>query len=277
MRTADRLEETTALDTAVEPYRNLVQRLPAGRAKDFLHGVWLGHPLHPAVVQMAVGAYISAGVLDLMGGDEKAVRRLVGFGLLSSVPAAVTGAADWSDQHEQQQRVGIVHAAANSAAAVMYLASLAARSRRRARAFRFAGLMTASLSSALGGHMSFRQAAGANHAEAVPHLVEPGWHRLAALDDLPVGTPIRRMLGEVPVVVVRQDGVVRALADQCSHLAGPLSGGEVDGGAITCPWHGSTFRLSDGGVVCGPATAPQPAFETQVRDGDVYVCLPGTG
>jgi nitrite reductase/ring-hydroxylating ferredoxin subunit len=64
-------------------------------------------------------------------------------------------------------------------------------------------------------------------------------------------------------------------------MSGPLSDGDLTGSGddarVTCPWHGSVFRVSDGVVVHGPATADQPAFETRVRDGIVQVCLPGAG
>ena len=69
------------------------------------------------------------------------------------------------------------------------------------------------------------------------------------------------MIGDVPVVAIADGQQVHVLADRCSHLSGPLSGGEVGDGWLTCPWHGSTFRISDGSVVHGPATTPQPVFE----------------
>lgn len=75
------------------------------------------------------------------------------------------------------------------------------------------------------------------------------------------------------LVVCEADGTLSALAERCSHLGGPLSEGEVADGCVRCPWHGSTFRLSDGRNVTGPATAPQPAFDTRVRDGRVQVRL----
>jgi hypothetical protein len=87
---------------------------------------------------------------------------------------ALDGAADWSEQHEQQMRVGVVHAAA----AGLFGASLLARRPAAGRLLRLAGLAAAGLGGLLGGHLSFRLAAGANHAEPVPHLVEPGWHDL---------------------------------------------------------------------------------------------------
>jgi len=94
--------------------------------------------------------------------------------------------------------------------------------------------------------------------------------------DLPAGKPVRQ-LGEVPVVAVRAGGAIRVLADRCSHMSGPLSEGELSGGCLTCPWHGSVYRIADGSVARGPATAPQPAFETRVIDGAIQVCLPGAG
>ena len=86
---------------------------------------------------------------------------------------------------------------------------------------------------------------------------------------------------------------MHVLANKCSHMSGPLSEGTLSEGTlpegtlpdgeltddkgercVTCPWHGSVFRLRDGAVVHGPVTADQPAFETRVRDGMVQVsCL----
>jgi nitrite reductase/ring-hydroxylating ferredoxin subunit len=95
--------------------------------------------------------------------------------------------------------------------------------------------------------------------------------------DLPEGKPVREMLGEVPVVAVRRDGAVYVLADRCSHMSGPLSGGDLADGCLTCPWHGSVFRIADGSVARGPATAPQPALRTREVGGGIQVCLPGAG
>lgn len=125
--------------------------------------------------------------------------------------------------------------------------------------------------------VSFRLAGGANHAEEVPHLVKPGWHYLMTSADLPEGTPVHHMLGEVPVVAIRAGGTVHVLADRCSHMSGPLSDGKLADGCLTCPWHGSVFRIADGSVVHGPATTPQPAFQTREVGGAIQICLPGAG
>jgi nitrite reductase/ring-hydroxylating ferredoxin subunit len=93
----------------------------------------------------------------------------------------------------------------------------------------------------------------------------------------------RRMVGDIPVLVWRPDAgdEVFALADTCSHLAGPLHEGTVTGPAgtecVQCPWHGSTFRLRTGEVVHGPAVADQPRFSTRVEDAVVQVRLDEAG
>src|SRR5258708_7379284 len=131
LRISDSLERTPGLDRVVNPLRDLVQRVPPGRFRDALHGVWLGHPLHPVLVQVPGGTWLWAALLHASGDGERQARRLIGAGLLASVPAALAGSVDWSEQHEQQMRVGVVHAAANTAAVTLYAGSLVARSRRR--------------------------------------------------------------------------------------------------------------------------------------------------
>jgi nitrite reductase/ring-hydroxylating ferredoxin subunit len=277
MRAIDGLAQAEKLDGLVGPGQRWARLLRPGRSRDVLYGVWLGHPLHPALAQAPIGLWLSATVLDAWPGGERASRRLVLAGLMAAVPAALAGAVDWSEQHEQQMRVGTVHALANGAAVGLYTASLAARSRPASRLLRLAGLATAGAAGLLGGHISFRLAGGANQAEPVPHLVEPGWHDLMPAAELADRTPVKRMLGEVPVVVVRDGSQVHVLAERCSHFSGPLSEGKLSGGCLTCPWHGSVFRVSDGAVVHGPATAPQPVFQARVSGGVIQACLPGAG
>ena len=284
VRLSDRLEYAEGLDRVAEPVQKVVQKLPPGRVRDALHGVWLGHPLHPVLVQVPVGAWMSAAFLDALGKDGDGARHLIGLGLLASVPAAVAGWTDWAEQHEQQLRTGVVHAAANGAAVTLYTGSLVARARQRTglgKALGYAGLAAVTLAAMLGGDISYRQAGGVNHAEEVPHLVPPGWQDLMPLAELVPGEPAKAMLGDVPVFVFRSGDEVSVLANKCSHMSAPLSDGELTGDGqdrcVTCPWHGSVFRLRDGAVVHGPATADQPAFETRIEAGIVQVCLPGAG
>jgi nitrite reductase/ring-hydroxylating ferredoxin subunit len=79
--------------------------------------------------------------------------------------------------------------------------------------------------------------------------------------------------------VLRTGEDVHVLTDRCSHLAGPLHQGRIvtDDNAdvcVICPWHGSTFRVADGSVVHGPATARQPSFESRVTEDGVLQVRP---
>jgi nitrite reductase/ring-hydroxylating ferredoxin subunit/uncharacterized membrane protein len=275
----DRLEREPRADPLIDALRSGVHRLPLGRARDALHGRWLGHPVHPLMVQVPIGTWLSAAVLDTRRGRSREAGLLIGVGLTAAVPAALAGAVDWAELHREQGRVGLAHALANVAALGLYATSLARRLQGRTgagRAYGFLGLTAVSLGGMLGGHLAYRQASGANHAEEVPHVVRDGWHRVGEVADFPAGTPVRCLVDDVPVLVVRETGgTFHALAERCSHLAGPLSEGEVADGCVTCPWHGSVFRLSDGWNVRGPATAPQPAFDVRVLDGHVELRLRG--
>ena len=230
---------------------------------------------------MPLGFWTSAALLDLFPDTERAARALIAAGIAGTAPAALTGLADWSVLHQEQQRVGVVHAAASATASAFFCASLIARSAghpRGGKALSFTGLAVAGLGGYLGGHLSFRLAAGANHAESVAHLAPLGWHDLCRLAELPDGRPVRRELGYISVLVLREGSSVSALADRCAHLGGPLHQGELvtsNGHRfVSCPWHGSTFRISDGTVLHGPATARQPAFDTRVSDGGIVQVRP---
>jgi nitrite reductase/ring-hydroxylating ferredoxin subunit len=61
------------------------------------------------------------------------------------------------------------------------------------------------------------------------------------------------------------------MANTCSHMGGPLDEGTFKDGDVTCPWHGSVFRLADGSIARGPATAPQPTYDVRVSDGRIEV------
>ncbi|TLM70911.1 Rieske 2Fe-2S domain-containing protein [Pseudarthrobacter sp. NamB4] len=287
-----RLEDAEWLDPVAKKVRKAVRKVVRPRwARDVLHGVPIGHPVHPLAVQVPIGAWVSAGVLDAIPGSENAARVLIGVGTASVLPSALAGFTDWTQLHSQQQRVGLVHAAANVTATGFYIASLVQRARGRqgsGKMLAYLGLATVSASGFLGGHLSYRQAAGVNHSEDIPHRFPSGWQSLAPLEELPEGQLHKGVVAGIPLLVYREAEDVRVLSDVCSHLAGPLHEGKLKGGrlqdggidgagdpCVVCPWHGSKFSLRTGEVQGGPATAKQPVFETRVSGGLVEVRLPG--
>jgi nitrite reductase/ring-hydroxylating ferredoxin subunit/uncharacterized membrane protein len=288
---AERIERTQALDGPARALSDaLVRALPSGtRVDDVLHGVPFGQPAHPALVRLPLGCWTSAVLLDLLPGvrrvagsriqrwplpgTHQASAALLAAGLAAAVPSAATGLADWSALHRHQQRVGLVHAIAQGGATTLFGASLLARlggRHKTGKALSLAGLTAATAGAYLGGHLALRLGAGASHAESIEHLSTLGWHDLCPVADLPDGRPARRQLGYLSLLALRQGTEVHVLSDHCAHLGGPLHQGRVvtvrDAACISCPWHGSVFRLSDGAVMHGPATARQPSFESQVTD-----------
>ncbi len=277
----DKTQEATSLDAVATPLQNTVDRLITGRLRDFLHGVWLGHPLHPVLVQVPVGAWIGAGVLDFLPGADTAATIFVGGGTAVALPAATAGWTDWASLAPEQRRVGLVHAAAVAGAIALQSASLAARLAGRpkmGRTLSLAGLALVSAGAFIGGHLAYRQAAAVSHAAPQLRLISDGWHHVANLDDVSSGELTVRDIDGVPIVLSRDGDAVTALIGRCAHQAGPLGEGEVVdiGGTdcVVCPLHGSTFRLSDGAVVGGPAATDQPTLRSRVVSGRIEVAVP---
>ncbi|MFB6805173.1 DUF2231 domain-containing protein [Streptomyces sp. NPDC056387] len=167
LKTLDQLERTTVADPVIRVLQRGIRSLPLGAARDLLRGRPLGHPVHPVLVQVPIGCWLSASVLDFVPGAHHATSVLIAVGLAGVAPAAVAGWADWADLPPEQARVGLVHAASNVAAVACYTASLAARLRGRSakgRVWALGGMAAVAVSGALGGHVAYRQAVGAHAA-----------------------------------------------------------------------------------------------------------------
>jgi nitrite reductase/ring-hydroxylating ferredoxin subunit/uncharacterized membrane protein len=281
-RILNRLERASELDGVSDQLQKIVSSVVRPQAvEDLLHGTWLGHPLHPVLVQVPVGAFMSAAVLDLVPGARRAATTLIGVGVASSAPAIAAGLTDWSAMTKDRRRVGLVHAASNTVALGLYIASLSARSSgrtARGKALAVAGLSAAGMGAFLGGHLSYAQGGGMNHAAPEVVRVPEEWTMVAQLTELADGKPTVRTVGDVPILLYRQGAQVTAMIERCSHETGPLGEGEVIGSGadacVVCPWHGSTFRLVDGTVVHGPAANDQPTLRVRVTAGAVEVAQP---
>ncbi|SCG48006.1 Ferredoxin subunit of nitrite reductase or a ring-hydroxylating dioxygenase [Micromonospora inositola] len=277
-----KLEQASALDRVGDRLQRIVQAtLRPQRVRDALHGVWLGHPLHPAMVQVPVGAWISAAVVDLLPGQRRAATALVGLGTLSAMPAAVAGLNDWAGLTRDQRRVGLVHAASNTIGVALYAGSLAARLNGRhglGKALAYLGLSAASTGAYLGGHLAYKQGAQTTQSVSELHRISDGWHSVADMATLPQRQLVTREVDDVSVILYRHGDEVTVMLERCPHQSGPLGQGEVqevDGhDCVVCPWHGSTFRLNGGEVMHGPSANDQQILPTRVVDGVLETRLP---
>jgi len=238
----------------------------AKSVKNVLSGSWLGHQLHPLLTDLPIGAWGAAVALDLTGGEETASRRLVGLGILASAPTALAGASDWADTYGGDKRVGLVHALANASASALQTTSWSARRRGHhvaGAALSLVGLGLTLSSAYLGGHLSFVRGIGVNPTAFQERT--DSWTDVAADAEIVEGALRRVEVDGVPVLLARTGGSVRALSAVCTHAGGPLDEGALDAdGCVTCPWHGSRFRLQDGTVDRGPASVPEPRWDVRV-------------
>ena len=282
MKIVDQVESLEALDGVGKKLGKAVRGLYGeGTVKDALSGTWLGHALHPLLTDVVVGSFLSATMLDTLGGDDdgRASERLIAVGIAAYLPTAATGFNDWADSEPvspEVRRAGLVHAWTNAAALGLYSASLAARrrgNRGQGKVLAMAGASVLGGAAYLGGHLSFTKGVGPNQT-----VFDPGpddWTAAIAADDLPNGEPKSVVVGDTPVLLLRHGDHFHGIHDRCSHRGCSLADGELQKETITCPCHGSKFSLRDGSVLQGPATAPQPAFDVRESGGQVEVKLAG--
>ncbi|MEA2466130.1 MAG: hypothetical protein QOJ57_256 [Thermoleophilaceae bacterium] len=254
--------------------------LGPGAVKDALSGTWLGHALHPVLTDVVIGSFLSATLLDVVGGDDdgSAAQRLITVGIAAYGPTALTGVNDWADAEPADpavRRVGLVHAGSNAIALSLYASSLVARRRGahgRGKLLGAAGAAVLGFGGFLGGHLSYTQGVGPN--QTVFDEGPDDWTDAAGGGDLKDGEPKAVVVGDTPVLLLRHRDHVHAIHDRCSHRGCSLAEtGEVDRETIECGCHGSRFSLRDGSVERGPATAGQPAYEVREREGRVEIKL----
>ena len=250
------------------------------KVKNFMHGTWLGHPLHPLLTDIPIGAYTVAAAMDTLEilGEKRcspAADASIAVGLMGATGAAVTGLTDWTGTTKKKRRIGLMHGLLNTGATLCYAGSLAMRRRKESRgasiALAMVGYGLTITASYLGGHLVFRRQVGVDHtATADPYPKK-------YVDVLPEdGLKNNEMkcvhADKIPVLLVKQNNRISAIAHTCSHLGGPLSEGDLlEDGSVRCPWHQSVFSLDDGSVIEGPASEPQPSFSVRIRKGMIQV------
>lgn len=247
--------------------------------QDVLHGTPLGHPLHPALTDVPIGAWTTALVLDAVDvlsprseGWRQAAQLATGVGVIGGMGAALSGLTDWQHTHDRARRSGLVHGLLNSAALGLNLLSWRDRSNgKHARALRASalGYCLVLAGGYLGGNLVFRHRIGVDHSQqASPSR---GFISVLPEADLALDTPQLVHYGDAAVVLIRHDGHIAAVGGLCSHLAAPMSQGWLYRGELVCPWHGSRFDPQTGCAVTGPATAPLTRYETRIAAGQIEV------
>ncbi len=151
----------TAMKAAIAPI--VGDAAPRG-LRDALLGSWIGHPLHPIIVTLPLGAWTLTSIFDLLG-EERAADLCLRAGVVAAGSAALSGLAQWNavTERERPRRIGVMHSSLNTVATGLYIGSWVLRSSGRRGAgiaTAVAGLTVVSLSGWLGGHLSYTLGVG---------------------------------------------------------------------------------------------------------------------
>jgi nitrite reductase/ring-hydroxylating ferredoxin subunit/uncharacterized membrane protein len=254
---------------------------PGRGLRNLLHGTTLlGHPLHPAVTDLPIGAWTVGVILDYVAVYGHAVPAAAGdiallVGVIAALLATASGYTDFNETVDHERRVALTHGLTMSLVVVIEIASLLLRwlggsgAHPVAIGLATAGLLVAYVGGYLGGHVVFSMGTAVNRNAfyAGPQdFVEVG-----SSNDFPENQLRRVMVEDLPVLLVRQGGRLCAIGAVCSHAGGPLDEGTLDNGTVTCPWHGSKFDICTGAVKAGPATFDEPQLTVREVDGRVSV------
>lgn len=250
---------------------------PIRPLKDFLNGVWLGHPLHAAATDIPIGTLLLTVVLDLMNQSAAADVALVAT-ILFMLASAVTGAADYVDTDGTARARATLHSTLMVVALVLLLISLALRAssptdRTIPIALSLIGFLLVTAGAYVGGDVVYLFGnMVSRHAfrGAGAKWIKLDTGDVTDLATLPEATPTKAKAGINELVLVRVADTVHAIHAVCAHAGGPLAQGTFVDGCLECPWHGSRFRVTDGHVRRGPALYDQPAYEIRAADGGGY-------
>ena len=274
------LEKGSTRAAALLHHAVLARGEPAREVADKLHGTWLGHPLHPVLTDVVVGAWMFGSFSDLVSAVDRSPQTartadaLVALGTLAAVPTALSGLTDYSTVPNPAASAGLSHGLLNSLALTLYMMSLRARQKgQRGKGILLStvGLAVATAAAYLGGHLVYAKKVGTNHAEPAAEPVK--WTPVLNERDLLEHNPARVEIEGNPVLLYRHGQLVHAVGAVCPHAGAPLEEGEVEGTHLQCPWHDSVFNLRNGEVVHGPATFALPDYQARIMDGRVEVRL----
>ncbi|MEY2419363.1 MAG: hypothetical protein QOG90_2043 [Actinomycetota bacterium] len=147
-----------------------VEAMPA-KARSFLGGDWLGHPLHPVLTDLPIGFWTSSFMLDLFGGrkSRRASAAFVGLGVAAAAPTVAAGLVEFEKigTDDDKRKTAVVHTVSNTIGTILYLWSFLLRLRGK----RGRGILVALLGASavtVGGYIGGELAYGKSDDEEKP-------------------------------------------------------------------------------------------------------------
>lgn len=100
------------------------------------------------------------------------------------------------------------------------------------------------------------------------------WIDVIPVAKLPAGSWQAAYVGGCKIALFNIDGEFYAIENICTHDAGELSGGILEGDQIICPRHGARFSVKTGAVLAPPAYEDLDTFSVRVAGKMLQVQLP---
>lgn len=256
---------------------------PGKALQNLLYGTWLfRHPLHPALTDVPVGAWTVGVVADYVAHFTNRIPEAAGdialaVGLTVALLTLITGYTDFVHTFGLERRFGCAHGLLMSIVVLVDTVSMALRwwapagAHPAAVALSTIAFAVLLLGAWIGGHVVFGIGYAVNHDAFLDGPED--WSAAGRADDVSAEGMHMVVAGGMNVLLARSGNKICALADVCTHAGGPLHEGTLVDGIVTCPWHFSRFRLSDGRAVGGPATFDQPRLIVRDTDGRLEVKL----
>lgn len=100
------------------------------------------------------------------------------------------------------------------------------------------------------------------------------FHTVCRVDEVSEGEGKTVVIGNKLIAVFRYQGQYFAIDDVCPHMGASLSGGYLEEGIVTCPWHAWRFRLADGAWADNPRIKIG-CYNVRVQDHVIQIQLTG--
>jgi nitrite reductase/ring-hydroxylating ferredoxin subunit len=95
--------------------------------------------------------------------------------------------------------------------------------------------------------------------------------KVCSADILPAESMKQFYVKDREILIINHDGQFFSLDSRCAHAGAPLAEGTLNGDTLTCPWHGSQFRISDGTVLKGPAEKELKTYPVTMKDNSIFI------
>jgi nitrite reductase/ring-hydroxylating ferredoxin subunit/uncharacterized membrane protein len=249
------------------------------------------HPIHPMLITFPFALWTGALIFDALAlATDDTKLWITGFymlvgGCVGAVLAAIPGVIDLFGSippDSTARRRGYFHGGLNVLALLLfaYLAfrrgSALDRPDNTVLLLELLGVVGIMVSGWLGATLVYRNQIGVDHRYA-----NAGKWKERELEswDKPAMNPSELADGQMMLVkvdgkriaIARCGDGVAAFSDHCTHRGGPLSDGAIVGCTVQCPWHGSQYDIHTGRVVSGPSDRQIETYETEIRNGEVYL------